>query len=209
MKNIVDKKKNAGFGYWSLKAGKIIALIGLCLVMTVSFGFASSDGGHHEAPPFGKEMFFQIFNFILLIWLLVYVYRKNAAGAFEKRSHEIKTAMEEAAEAKKIAEEKYQEYQLRLVRLDDEIQQIMAHVKDDADKEREAILAEAQKQADKQIRQAELTAKQEVAQAKQLLRKEAVELAAGMAADAVKKEMTSEDQKNWVKTYIEKIGDRP
>ncbi len=208
MKRIVDKKKVAGFGYWSPMVGKVIVLIGLFLAGTVTCGFASS-GGHHEAPPFGKEMVFQIFNFILLVCLLVYVYRKNAAGAFEKRSLEIKTAMEEAAAAKKIAEEKYQEYQLRLVRLDDEIRQIMDHVKEDADKERELILAEAKKQADKQIKQAELTAKQEVALATQLLRKEAVELAAGMAAEAVKDKMTSEDQKNWVKTYIEKIGDRP
>ena len=208
MKNTGEHMKNLQFKPCIVKAAATIGIVGLVLVVTAVCGFASSggDGGHHEAK-FGKEMIFQIINFILLVALLVYVYRKNASGAFEKRSLEIKTAMEEAAAAKMKAEEKYQEYQNRLNLLDDEIRQIMERVKEDSEKEREAILAEANSQAEKLIKQAELTAKQEVELAKQMLRKEAVDLAADLAGKAVKEAMTPEDQKNWVKTYIEKIGE--
>ena len=60
---------------------------------------------------------------------------------------------------------------------------------------------------EKIVQQAKLTAKHEVELAKQDLRKEAAGLAAQMAADAVKKAATPEDQRNWVKTYIDKIGE--
>ena len=142
-----------------------------------------------------------------LVCLLLYVYRKNAAGSFEKRSLEIQTAMEEATKAKKAAEDKYLEYQTRVAQLNDEIDNIMELAKGDAAKERESIVEEAKKQSEKIVQQAELTAKHEVVLAKQELRKEAAELAAQMAADAVKKAATPDDQRNWVKTYIDKIGE--
>jgi F-type H+-transporting ATPase subunit b len=169
--------------------------------------WASGGGGEHHEVHFGKAMIFQIVNFILLICLLLYVYRKNAAGSFEKRSLEIQTAMEEAAKGKKAAEDKYLEYQTRVAQLDDEIGRILELSKGDAEKERASILEVAKKLSEKIVQQAELTAKHEVVLAKQELRKEAAELAAQMAADAVKGAATSEDQKNWVQTYIDKIGE--
>ena len=99
------------------------------------------------------------------------------------------------------------EYQTRVAQLDDEIGKIMELAKGDAAKERALIVEEAKKQSEKIVQQAELTAKHEVVLAKQELRKEAAELAAKMAADAVKGAATPEDQRNWVKTYIDKIGE--
>jgi F-type H+-transporting ATPase subunit b len=169
--------------------------------------WASGEGEASHGPHFGKEMIFQIINFILLVCLLLYVYRKNASGSFEKRSLEIQTAMEEAAKAKKAAEDKYLEYQTRVAQLDEEIGKIMELSKGDADKERASIVEEARKQSEKIVQQAEVTSKHEVQLAKQALRKEAADLAAQMAADAVKKATTPEDQRNWVQAYIDKIGE--
>ena len=116
------------------------------LALTGSVAWASGGGEEHHEVHFGKAMIFQIINFILLICLLVYVYRKNAAGSFEKRSLEVQTAMEEASEAKKAAEDKYLEYQTRVAQLDDEIGNIMDLAKGDAERERESIVEEAKKE---------------------------------------------------------------
>lgn len=161
---------------------------------------------HHEAR-FGKEMVFQIINFILLVCLLVYVYRRTSAGGFEKRSLEIQMAMEEAVRAKKEAEDKYLEYQSRIAQLDDEIRLIVERSGQDAEKERASIVEEAKRQSEKTLQQARLTAKHEVALARQDLRKEAAELATEMAVEALKKAMTQEDQRKWVQAYIDKIGE--
>ena len=200
----------AGF----MKIAVAISISGLIVAMAGSAALASSggEGGHGEgqhAVHFGKAMVFQIINFILLVCLLVWVYRKNAAGAFEKRSLEIKTAMEEAAEAKKAAEDKYLEYQARISQLDEEIERILELSRQDAEKERASIVEEAKKQSEKIVQQGELTAKHEVVLAKQELRREAAELAARMAADAIKQAATPEDQRKWVQDYIAKIGDAP
>jgi F-type H+-transporting ATPase subunit b len=152
-------------------------------------------------------MVFQIVNFILLVCLLLYVYRKNSSGAFEKRSLEVQTAMEEAARSKKEAEDKYLEYQTRIAQLDEEIGKILELSKEDGEKERASIVEEAKRQSEKIVRQAELTAKHEVVQAKHELRREAAEIAAAMAAEAIKKEAKPEDQRSWVKAYIDKIGE--
>jgi F-type H+-transporting ATPase subunit b len=184
-----------------------IMIVAALLAMGAPVAWASGGGEEHHEVRFGKAMIFQFINFGLLICLLLYVYRKNAAGSFEKRSLEIQTAMEEAANAKKAAEDKYMEYQTRVAQMDDEIGKILELAKGDAEKERESIVEEAKKQAEKIVQQGELTAKYEVELAKQELRKEAAELAAQMAADAVKEAATPEDQRNWVKTYIDKIGE--
>ena len=68
-------------------------------------------------------------------------------------------------------------------------------------------LEEAKRQAAKIVEQAELTARHEVVLAKQALRQEAAELTAQMAADAIRKAATPEDQRKWIQTYIDKIGE--
>jgi F-type H+-transporting ATPase subunit b len=197
---------------WVARISVAILIGGLLLALTGPVCWAAGGGeegereAHHEVH-FGKEMVFQIINFALLVCLLVYVYRKNSAGAFEKRSLEVQTAMEEAAKAKKDAEDKYLEYQARIAQLDEEITKILDLSKEDAEKEKASILEEAQRQSEKIVQQAELTAKHEVVLAKHELRKEAAELAAGMAAEAMKQAMTPEDQRKWVQAYIDKIGE--
>ena len=171
-----------------------------------AFASGGAEGGH-EPVGFGKDMVFKIANFLALVACFVYLYRKKSAGAFEKRSLEIKMEMEKAAEAKNKADEKYREYKARIEGLDEEIKKIRDLAKKDAEKEHEAIIAEAGKQSEKMIKQAELTAKHEIEQAKKLLRREAADLAREMAAGLLKKAITSEDHKNWVKSNIEKIGE--
>ena len=190
---------------------KIVLCFGvLVLFVALSYtgGFASAEGGgEHNAPTLEWTMILNIVNFGLLLALFIYLYRKNSSGAFEKRSLEVQIEMEEAAEAKKQAEAKYNEYKARIGRLDEEVQKIREMAKEDGEKERETILIEARKQSEKMVAQAELTAKQEVEQAKRDLRREAAELAAGMAEAVIKSAVTPEDQKKWVTSYIEKIGE--
>ena len=185
------------------RAGLLLFM--LCITCTAAY--ASGGEGEPHATPFGKDTIFSIINFVLLMGLFFYLYKKNASGSFAKRSLDVKIEMEEAAEAKKQAEAKYNEYKARIDNLDAEIAKIRSLAKEDADRERESILAEAGKQSERMVEQAELTAKQEVESAKRELRREAAELAAGMAEELVKKSTTPEDQNNWVTSYIEKIGE--
>jgi F-type H+-transporting ATPase subunit b len=199
-----NKGRNMDFRKTGIQAGTIVFILNI----TSSQLFASSGGGAEDhVPVFGMDMVYSIINFVLLVALFIYLYRKNASGAFAKRSLDVKLEMEEAAEAKRKAEAKYQEYQSRINNLDKEIGAIRALTSEDAAKDRELILDEARKQAERMVEQAELTAKQEIESAKRELRREAADLATGMAEERVRKSTTAEDQKNWVTSYIEKIGE--
>jgi len=179
----------------------------LFFFLLVSCAPSLASGGGHEPVPFGKDMVFSIINFVLLMALFYYLYRKNASGSFAKRSLDVKLEMEDAAEARRQAQAKYDEYKARLDNLDAEILKIRSLTEEDAARERESILAEARKQAQRMIEQAELTARQEVESAKRALRREAAELAAGMAEDLVKTSTRPDDHNNWVTSYLAKIGE--
>lgn len=181
-------------------------LLSILLLFVIRSAALAAGGDHHEAH-FGKETIFAIINFVILMSLFYYLYRKNASGAFARRSVDVKMEMSEAAEARKRAEAKYGEYKARIDNLDAEIGQILAMAREDGERERESILAEARKNAQRLLEQAELTARQEVENAKRALRREAAELAARMAEDLVKRSATAEDQSRWVTSYIEKIGE--
>ena len=201
------ERKGKNVGIRIRRTACFLAGPALSAVLLCPLAAAASEGGGDHAAGFGKPMVYSIINFALLVIAIVYLYRKKASGTFEKRSLEVKIEMEEAAEAKRQAQAKFQEYQKRVASLDREIAGILEAAKGDAEKERLSIRAAAQKQAEKIIQQAELTAKQEVEEAKRQLRREAAELAAEMATELVKKAAKPEDQRNWVQTYIEKIGE--
>jgi F-type H+-transporting ATPase subunit b len=190
------------------RVGQLLAAVVPLVALGASAALASSEGeaGSHGAG-FGMPMVYSIINFALLVIAFVYLYRKKASGTFEKRSLEVQMEMEEAAEAKRQADAKYQEYRKRLEQLDKEVGKILELAVDDAEQERRRILDEAHKQAEKMLKQAELTARHEVDEAKRQLRREAADLAAEMAAEIVKKAAGPEDQRSWVQTYIQKIGE--
>ncbi len=197
-----QRRRRPGFG-WLAAA--------LVVVFWAALAHASGTGheGAEHAARFDKAMVFQIINFILLVCLLVWAYRKSSegSGGFAGRSREVREAMEEAAAAKRKAEEKYLEYQARISALDGEIKEILDKAGEDAEREREAILEEARRQSERMIAQAELTAKQEVEAAKLELRKEAADLTVRLATEILEKSMTPDDHRSWIRSYIEKIGD--
>ena len=194
-------KRNRERRNMAIRAGLLSILV---LFLPTATAFAA--GGDHHAS-FGLDTIFAIINFVLLILLFYYLYRKHASGSFAKRSMNVKIDMADAAEAKKQAEAKYGEYKSRIDNLDAEIGRILAAARQDGERERESMLAEARKQAQRLLEQAELTARHEVASAKRALRREAAELAAAMAEELVKRSVTAEDQNIWVTAYIEKIGE--
>ncbi|NWG75550.1 MAG: ATP synthase F0 subunit B [Rubrivivax sp.] len=194
---------------------RIIAglIVGFCIVVCSALVSASETvkeaehhAEHHEAA-FGKAEIFQIINFLLLVILLVFLYKKYAGDGFEKRSQQIKMAIEEAEHARRMAEQKCNEYRLRVEALEKEIEDILARAKEEADKEHEQILQEARVQAAKIRSQAEMTTKQEVIAARQLLRDEAINLAADLALGLLKKSVTGDDHRRFVELYVRKMGE--
>jgi F-type H+-transporting ATPase subunit b len=184
-------------------------LIVLCFLVFAMSALASEGeaGSEHHKATFGKAEIFQIINFSLLVILLVYVYKKYAGGGFEKRSQQIKMAMEEAEQARLKAEHKYNEYKAKVEGIDRNIQDILTNAREDGLKEHTQVLEDAMIHAEKIRKQAEMTARQEVLYAKQMLREETINLAAELALGLLKKSVTQDDHKRFVELYLKKLGD--
>jgi F-type H+-transporting ATPase subunit b len=187
----------------------IVLLSVLSVSMCVDFVVASEAGaeGAHHAATFGWAEIFQIINFALLVIFLLFVYRKYAGDGFEKRSQQVKMAIEEAEQARLKAEKKYDQYKARLASLDEEIEDILAKSREEGQKDNDRILQEAELQAEKIHRQVEMTAKQEVANAKQILREETILLAAEHAIGLLRDSVTQDDHDRLVELYLKRLGE--
>src|SRR4030067_948551 len=97
----------------------------------------------------------KLFNFAVLVAIIYYLVKKGILArllgmdAFhlgpylKKREEAIKTALADAENAKREGEKKYQEYEERLRKLDQEIQQLRQALIEEGEREKERIISEA------------------------------------------------------------------
>jgi len=163
---------------------------------------AAGEGGG-RSPVYDLVMKF--INFAILAGILFYFLRKPVSQGLADRRESIKKELEEALQAKEVAEAKYQEYQAKVANLEVEIRQLQADFKAEGERQQARIIADAEKASQGIRRQAEAAANTEVKRAADELRAEAAELAVRLAEAILAKAYTTEDQKKAVELTIQNI----
>jgi F-type H+-transporting ATPase subunit b len=130
---------------------------------------------------------------------------KKIAVFFSGRREEIKASLEEAAVVKADAEKKFKEYDEKIKKAEEEIQNISAMIKAQGEEEKVRIIADAGRAAEKMKEDAKARMENELKKAKNELRQEASELAVQMAEDILKKKVTKEDHENMVREYLDRM----
>lgn len=170
-------------------------------------GESEIDPGHGEGAHGidGKVLAFQLFNFGLLIFILV----KFAGGALNKslreRHDKMKVDLEEAERLRADAESKLKAEEGRLANLEQEVVSLRKSMQDNAEQERQRLIAAAEARVarmeeetrfllDQQIKQAELSFKAQVAAA-----------AARIAEDLVRRQVNSDDQQRLVTSFVAEV----
>lgn len=184
-------------------AGKVLdrSVAGLIAIFLLVPSFAFAAGGGDN----GSGMVWKVANFIVLAIGVYLVWTKVVNKLLDKRSAEIKTAIEEAQAAKDEAERKAAEYRAKLGLLDARIAEIHNEFRAEGESERERIIAEAGKSAERLKEQAKAAAEQEIKKAKLEIREEAARAAVGLAEEILKKEFTPADQDRLVKGYLNNL----
>ncbi|MBE7415507.1 MAG: ATP synthase F0 subunit B [Deltaproteobacteria bacterium] len=184
-------------------AGKVLdrSVAGLIAIFLLVPSFAFAAGGGDN----GSGMVWKVANFIVLAIGVYLVWTKVVNKLLDKRSSEIKTAIEEAQAAKDEAERKAAEYRAKLGLLDARIAEIHNELRAEGESERERIIAEAGKSAERLKEQAKAAAEQEIKKAKIEIREEAARAAVGLAEEILKKEFTPADQDRLVKGYLNNL----
>jgi len=129
----------------------------------------------------GAHIFALIFNFVVIVALLMWAIRKTVPGIMRARNESIQRALEEARKASQEAGQRLTDIENRLRQMDVEIGRMQAS----AEKEAEAEETRIKKAAEDDLRKVVQSAEQEiVAAAKQIRRELAVhtaDLALGLA----------------------------
>ena len=113
--------------------------------------------------------------------------------------------LEAAATAKAEALQLKAEWEARLARLDQTIEEMRAQARQDAERERERILAAARKTAETIRRDAERAAAYEVRRTQELLRAELVRQALHAAEAQARSSWTAADQERFIADFLKQV----
>jgi F-type H+-transporting ATPase subunit b len=153
-----------------------------------------------------KDFMWRVIDFAILAGIIWWALKKaNLKGSLAERQAGIEKALKEAEEARTEADRKLAEYSARLKQANEEIDQLQAAVRQEAQDEKVRIIAEANAMAEKIKQQAAAAATQEVAMARTALRGEAARLAVELAEQTLKEKVTREDQSRLVGEYLSKV----
>ncbi|MCF6178050.1 MAG: ATP synthase F0 subunit B [Geopsychrobacter sp.] len=183
-------------------------LLTLALMLLLTGLVYASGGEHHvESGVLLKDFLYRVFNFAIVIGILVYFLTKPLKKGLAGRSNDIEKALAEAEQIKLDAEAKFAEYDKKLATANAEIAEISAAIKREGVLEKEKIIVSAKQMAIKIEQDAEKAAALEVAKARRELQSEAVRLAVELAEELLKKNFTGEDDTRLIDEYMQKVGE--
>lgn len=154
------------------------------------------------------ELIFEIINFVLLVGVLVYLYRKRGKAFFNERSDSIQKSIEESRQALEKSQARLAEAEKKLAGLQDEVQALKrraeAEIADEHERMRQAADEEAhriEEFAKAQIQAAANAAKLE-------LKDYVVEQALGQARGMIREQMDETNRKRLVSFFLDDLSSK-
>jgi F-type H+-transporting ATPase subunit b len=183
----------------------LLQILAFCALTFVFSAVALASGGE-EGGPLWKSYMWKIFNFLLLVVILVKFAKKPLQNFLQQRTEMIAKTLQEAKEAKEAAQKALQEVEGRLKAKDAEIEAIITAAKRSGEQEREQIIADSVRLKEQILEQAKTNIDFEVKHAKEVIKAEAVELAMELAEKKLKEKLTKDDQEKLLQDSLVKIG---
>ncbi len=174
------------------------------IIMHATMVYASSGGGEHEGAGW-KDWLWKIINFAVLVFILIKFLAKPMREYFQKRTEMIEKSLNEAREAKELAQKALQEVQEKLKLKDQEIERIVAAAKQSGETERDSLIEQGAQMSEKIKEQAKANIEMELKNAKAALRAEAAELAIKLAEKKLREELSEEDQLKLIEDSIKRL----
>jgi F-type H+-transporting ATPase subunit b len=180
------------------------------LVLALSAAAFAATGGEAGGEEHGGTditgVVWQVVNFAVLVGLLVFAMKKfDVKGMLRQRTELIKKNIEEAREAKEMAQKALAEVEERLKLKDREIEDIMANARASGERERAEAEEEGRRMSERITEQARANIEMELEQARAALKAEAVELALELAEKKLGERLTPEEQKKLIEESLSKL----
>jgi len=190
-----------------MRAPRTILLTLALLIVLTGLVYASGGEGHADSGVLLKDFLYRVFNFAIVVGILVYYLAKPLKKGLAGRRDDIAKALAESEQVKLAAEAKFAEYDQKLAAANAEIAELSTAIKREGELEKEKIIASARETAIKIEQDAEKAAALEIAKARKQLQTEAVRLAVELAEELLKTNFTSEDDTRLIDEYMQKVGE--
>lgn len=178
---------------------KIICMLPVILVFALSAVAVASSGGGGEHGEGGSHIMpyvWQALNFGILVALLVFIIKKaDVAGMLRARTEGIQKSVDDAREAKELAQKALDEVQERLKSKDKEIEEIINASMRSGEKERDRLVEEGQRLSQALLEQTKTNIEFELKEAREAIKAEAVQLAMEIAEKKIKDKLDEGQQK--------------
>jgi F-type H+-transporting ATPase subunit b len=174
-------------------------------------GVAEGEAVEGERPPtiHAKSLLLQIFNFAVLLAILI----KFGGGAINKalqaRHHQLKTDLLAASEARAAAEGRLRKNDERLAGLEREIEAMRAGIKQEAEVEKARLVAAAEERAKRLREETAFVIDQQVKEAQAALRREVAEGAVRIAEQLLRRQVDAADQRRLLDGFVNDVAGAP
>jgi len=164
-------------------------------------------GAEHGEPSIdGKKLAAQIFNFALLLAVLIGFGGRAVSKALAARHQQLKADLASASEARAAAEAQLKMQENRLAKLEQEIVAIRTGIKQEAESEKARLIELAEERARRIQDETKFVIEQQVKQAEADLKHEAAQAAVDMAEQIVRKSLDSADRQRMVDSFVADVG---
>ncbi len=153
------------------------------------------------------QILFSLANLLIIFLVAKKFLYKPVKKMLEERQRTIDNEYAKVAVAKEEALKSQEEYEAKLQGAKDEADSVIKNAVAIADQREKDIIAKAKEEADSIRRQAKEDAELEHKKAIEGIKKEIVEVSSALAEKMLEREVSKEDHKNLIDSFIEGIGD--
>jgi F-type H+-transporting ATPase subunit b len=152
------------------------------------------------------EFWGAVFNFTLLVVILVRLSKQPMHKFLTERSERIDRGIREAAQVKAKAEAVFNEYSERLKTLDQELNKLRSDIAKAAIEDRARIVADAEETAQRVKAETEALVARQAEQLEAEIRREVVQAAIEAATRAVREAASADDQRRLAEAFAQELA---
>jgi F-type H+-transporting ATPase subunit b len=167
---------------------------------------AGAEGEHegHGIDP--KTLGLQLFNFGVLLFLLIKFGGSALNKSLRARHEQLKSDMEEAARLRTVAEARFKEQEARLGNLESELDAMRKAILKEAEHEKARIIAAAEEKAKRVQDETRFQLEQQVKDAELRFRAEVAQAAIKVAEELLKKQVNGSDEQRLAQSFVSELG---
>jgi F-type H+-transporting ATPase subunit b len=163
-------------------------------------------GEHEEHGIDPKTLALQLFNFGVLLFLLIKFGGSAINKSLRARHEQLKSDMEEAARLRTVAEARFKEQEARLANLESELEAMRQAIVKEAAHEKARIIAAAEEKARRVQDETKFQLDQQVKEAEQRFRAEVAAAAIKVAEELLRRSVDGSDEQRLVQGFVAELA---